>query len=83
MDTIPSDCPRSSSRSRDSFYIVSYHIKWVPTSWTYRLISMKLEYKKISLVYLSMAATPYFIMSSCSTKCIHQKQCFGSGSFSC
>ena len=29
-------CPRSS----DPFYIVTYYIKWVTTSWTYRFISI-------------------------------------------
>ena len=32
-DTDNTVCPRSS----DPFYIVSYYIKWVTTSWTYSI----------------------------------------------
>ena len=34
-------CPRSS----DPFYIVSYYIKWVTASWTYRNLSEKKRIK--------------------------------------
>ena len=38
-------------RSRYPFYIISYYIKWVPTSWTYSTqTSFYLDYKKRSMV---------------------------------
>ena len=40
-------CPRSS----DPFYIVSYYIKWVTTSWTYSIVTYDIKWVTTSWTY--------------------------------
>ena len=52
-------CPRSS----DPFHIVTYYIKWVPTSWTHNIVSVKNISFKVSVknIFFSIIVPPSYV----------------------
>ena len=55
-------CPRSS----DPFYLLSYYIKWVTTSWTYSIIKIGVKWMKLSsnrLTACPRSSDPFYLLS--------------------